>query len=969
MTSALPTGTVTFLFTDIEGSTRLLQHLGDSYATVLAEHQTLLRQAFTEHGGVEIDTAGDGFFVAFPTAPTAVAAAAAATRALAAHSWPEGAALRVRMGLHTGAPQHVGNRYVGLDVHRAARIAAAGHGGQILLSASTRALTAEDLPEGVTLRDVGAHRLKDLQHPEPITQLVLAELPSDFPPLKTLDRQAHNLPIQPTVLLGREEQVLALSALLGRPDVRLVTVTGPGGIGKTRLALQVAAEVLEDFPDGVWFVTLSRLSDPELVLPTIAQSLGLREVVGQPMAQTLAEHLRKMQLLLVLDNFEQVVVAAPQVGELLAQCSELKVLVTSRVPLHLRGEQDYALPPLPLPESGMLPPPERLTQYAAVALFVERASATRADFRVTAANAPAIAEICARLDGLPLAIELAASRVRLLSPEVLLSRLSSQLQLLTGGARDLEARQQTMRATIAWSVALLGNEEQVLFRRLSVFVGGGTLESIEAVCLDPKGVEPLGLDLLDGLGALVEQSLLQRREEEGAELRFGMLHVIREYALEQLSKSGEAEMLQHAHTAYYLALAEQLGLQLDGPHGLTLRSRLAREHDNLRAALSWSLEQGAAETAARLWVALYWFWTVSAHWNEQQQWLAKILSVAEALPPQLRARLLNRAGHFANLRGDYAEASHYLEESLRLFRSIDDRDGMGKVLGDLGGLALDHGDFELADQLFEESLNLLREVGDRTWVVRTLMLYENLPYVRGDYPAARKLTEQALTLAESQGDSHDIAVCKTELAWLALLGGDEVSAETLLQEALAVQQQLNDANCGGATLELLGLLALERGDAAGAHMRLEEGLACYTQIAKQFGIARVQIRMGMAYLVGGEVQEAEGTYRAGLSILRRLEPGLWNKQRIALGLTGLAEVALAQGNPERAARLLGAGIHVLASMGVGPPPLPPRLQARRDQVVARTREALGETTWEAAFAAGEALSLDDALIEAIIPGA
>jgi class 3 adenylate cyclase len=324
--STLPTGTVTFLFTDIEGSTRLLQRLGDAYAQLLDEHQRLLRQSWVEYGGVEVDTAGDGFFVAFPTAPAAVAAAASATRALAAHSWPEGNAVRVRMGLHTGAPQLVGERYVGLDVHRAARIAAAGHGGQILLSESTRVLAARDLPEGTMLRDLGAHRLKDLRQPEHLTQLVLAELPSDFPPLKTLDRRAHNLPIQPTPLLGRDELVATISALLCRSDVQLVTVTGTGGIGKTRLALEVAAEVLEDFPDGVWFVRLSRLVDPALVLPTIAQTLSVKEMLSQSIAQTLAEYLHNKHLLLVLDNFEQVVAAATEVAALLEICAGLRVL-------------------------------------------------------------------------------------------------------------------------------------------------------------------------------------------------------------------------------------------------------------------------------------------------------------------------------------------------------------------------------------------------------------------------------------------------------------------------------------------------------------------------------------------------------------------------------------------------------------------------------------------------------------------
>ncbi|MDE3228384.1 MAG: adenylate/guanylate cyclase domain-containing protein, partial [Chloroflexota bacterium] len=509
----LPSGTVTFLFTDIEGSTQLLQRLGPAYARALGEHQALLRAAFAAHDGAEVDTQGDAFFVAFPSALQAAEAAAEATRDLATHAWPDGATLRVRMGLHSGAPQLVGDHYVGLDVHRAARIAAAGHGGQILLSDATRTLVEHNLPAGATLRAVGAHRLKDLQEPEPLFQLVLAGLLADFPPLKTLDTHQHNLPLQPTPLLGREQQMATLTTLLRRVDVRLVTLTGPGGIGKTRLSVQVAAELIEDFADGVWFVRLSRLSDPALVIPTIAQTLGLKEQGATSLAETLRAHLAEKRLLLVLDNFEQVIGAANAVAGLLAASPGLKALVTSRTPLHLRGEREVALKALPLPPATRQLDPEQVSLYAAVALFIERAQAARVDFAVTAANAPAIAEICAQLDGLPLAIELAAARVKLLPPEALLTRLSHALKLLTGGARDLEERQQTMRAAIAWSDDLLSPAERALFRRLSIFVGGATLEAVEAVCAAPEDAEPLDLDVFDGLGVLVDHSLVQQRED------------------------------------------------------------------------------------------------------------------------------------------------------------------------------------------------------------------------------------------------------------------------------------------------------------------------------------------------------------------------------------------------------------------------------------------------------------------------
>jgi predicted ATPase/class 3 adenylate cyclase len=951
---------VTFLFSDIEGSTRLLQRVGgDRYAQVLGQHQRLLRGAWTAHGGVEVDTQGDSFFVAFPSAPQAVAAAAEATQALAAHPWPEDAALRVRIGLHTGAPARAGDNYVGLDVHRAARIAAAGHGGQVLLSQATRDLAEHDLPEGAVLRDVGAHRLKDLQHGEQLYQLVLPGLPSDFPPLKTLDRHAHNLPVQPTPLLGREEMLTTVCALLRREDVRLVTLTGPGGIGKTRLSVQIAAELVDNFPDGVWFVRLSRLTDPALVIPTVAQTLGLKEQGGQPITETLREYLRDRQLLLALDNFEQVVEAAPEVSTLLEAAPHLKILVTSRVALHLRGEREQPLAPLPLPDPSHLPPPERVSQYAAVALFVERAQAARPDFAVTTTNTPAIAEICARLDGLPLAIELAAARVKVLPPEALLARLSSRLTLLTGGPRDLEARQQTMRATIAWSEDLLAPAEQVLFRRLSVFVGGCTLEAAEEVCAAPEAVEPLGIDLLDGLAALVDQSLVQQREEEG-EPRFGMLHVIREYALDWLEEGGEANAVHHAHADYYVNLVEEAKQVLRKEFQHAWLDRVEREHDNLRAALGWSLEQGAAETAGRLCVALAEvFWMVHGHWNEARRWLARVLSLAERLPPRQRADLLRRAAYYAKMQGDSPAATRQYEESLALYRGMDDRVWSGRVLRGLAGLYVAQEQFVQAQQLFDECLILARETRDDDDLYEVLKEQADLACVLGDYPAAKSHIDQSLVAAQRGGDAHDIAECKDRLGWLALLRGDVAAAQALLDEALAVQEHLSDTNCSATSLGYLGLVVLERGDAVVAQERLEQSVARFREIGKQSQIAETLSWVGATRFAAGDLQGADDAYLASLCIAGALA----SRQRIAACFHGLAEVALARRRPERATRLLGAAAGVLGELPSAP--LPPSLTARRERVAIEARQALGEEAWIALYAAGKALSREEAVAQAL----
>jgi predicted ATPase/class 3 adenylate cyclase len=953
----LPTGTVTFLFSDIEGSTRLLQRVGgESYADLRGQHQALLRAAWVAHQGVEIGTEGDSFFVAFPSAPQAVAAAAEATQALSVHAWPEGADIRVRIGLHTGVPLLAGDTYVGLDVHRAARIAAAGHGGQVLLSEATRALVVHELPVGVMLRDLGAHRLKDLQHAEQLFQVVLPGLPSDFSPLKSLDGRPHNLPVQPTPLLGREQVLGAVSTLLRRDDVRLVTLTGPGGIGKTRLSVQVAAELLDDFSDGVWFVRLSRLTDPALVVKTVAQTLGLKEQGSQPIAETLREHLHDRYLLLVLDNFEQLVGAAPEVSALLEAAPRLKVLVTSRMALHLRGEREQPLAPLPLPDTSHLPPPERLSQYAAVALFVERAQATRPDFAITVSNALAIAEICARLDGLPLALELAAARVKLLPPEALLARLFSRLKLLTGGPRDLEARQQTMRATIAWSEELLAPDERALFRRLAVFLGGCTLEAAEAVCAAPAGGKPLEIDLLDGLATLVDQSLVQQREEDG-EPRFGMLHVIREYALERLEESGEAEALRQAHAGYYLTLAEQAEQGLRGPDQTAWLEQLEREHDNLRAALGWSLEHGAPETAVRLCGALGYFWVRRGHWNEGRRWLGRALNASEAVPLGLHAQLLKWAGFVARMQGEYMEASALLEESLSLFREVGDTAGTGDVLAELGQCAVAQEQLERAARQFEESLAFLEAAGNRPGVLYVLEAQVQLAEGRGDFPAASKLLEQALALAEVLGDAHMIAMCKMELGEHALLRGDDAVAASLLHEALTIQQDLNDTNCSSISLRELGALALERGDSTAAQELLEQSLAGFEELSSQASIARTLVWLGLARFAASDIEGAESTYLASLHVERLLA----NRQGTATCFEGLAEVALARGQPARAVRLLGAAAQVLGELP--PAPLPPTLAARRERVALDARQALGEEAWAVAYEAGQALSLEEAVAE------
>jgi predicted ATPase/class 3 adenylate cyclase len=904
----LPSGTVTFLFTDIEGSTRLLQQLGERYAGVLAEHQQLLRLAIDQHNGRLVDTQGDSFFAAFPRAVDALNAAAQSQCDLAAHDWPEGAALRVRMGLHTGEPQLSAAHYTGIDVHRAARIAAAAHGGQVLLSQTTFDLVESDLPEGLALRDLGEHRLKDLRRPKHLYQLLIAGQPSDFPHIKTLDALPNNLPIQLTSFIGRELELKALGSMLEAS--RLLTLTGVGGTGKTRLALQAAAEALDGFRDGAWLVELAPLSDPALVPQAVAIALELREQAGRSFMDTFKDYLSRKELLLVLDNCEHLVEACAELADTLLHAAPgLKILATSREALGISGEATFPVRSLSLPRLEH-PTPESIGPYEAVRLFIDRAQAVQPDFQVTSQNAPAVAQVCARLDGIPLAIELAAARVKGLGIDQIAARLDDRFRLLTGGSRTALPRQRTLQATIDWSYRLLSEEERLLLRQLSVFPAGGgwTLEAAEQVCQ--------GGDVMDLLLRLVDKSLVVADTETG-EPRYHMLETIRQYAQEKLDDAGEADAARDRHLEYFHLLAAQASPHLKSARQLEWLERLDVEHDNLRLALGWAQAGGSVLKGLALVTDLEMFWIYRAYIHEPVPVIENLLG--RQLPSGSAA---------------LAALAHQIAATLQLFQ---------RNMAAARAHAL-------------ESERLLMQLGpagnSRLAEVRGLFL--EIDAETGPDPSRqRRAYKQVLELAKGSGNSWYEAHAIKNLGMTYRRSGDFREVRQLLEQSLAIFTRCGDGLRASEQDMTLGILAFEEGDYAEARLRLQAAVAFFRRARFNIQLDTPLWMLGVLSLREGDLPQAVAWYTECLQCDMQL--GIDNQ--VAECLLGFARIAGLQGKPQRAAQLLGAAQAELERRHL---PLETFDEADLQELDALLRHELGEAVFETNAGRGRILSLDQA---------
>lgn len=915
MLSSRPTGTVTFLFTDVEGSTRLWEEHPTQMKAALARHDEIVRHAIETSGGTIIKNTGDGFHAAFDTGLNGVAAVIAAQRALHATAWDEiqPRKLRVRAALHTGEADERAGDYYGPSLNRAARLMSIAHGGQTLLSTTTADLVRDQLPSKASLRDLGEHRLKDLVRSEHVFQLLTTGLPAEFPPLRSVDAFPNNLPVQLTTFIGRERELEQAKARLA--SARLLTMIGPGGTGKTRLSLQLGAELLPQFADGAWVAELAPVSDPALVMPTVASVFGVREQLGMSLHELLLDFLRAKELLLIVDNCEHLIEACAQfIEQLLHTAPNLKIVASSREALGIPGETVYRVPSLSLPESAGSSR-AALAQSESAQLFVERASAANPRFSLTDQNAAAIAQICRRLDGIPLALELAAARATVFSAEQISSRLDDRFRLLTGGSRTALPRQQTLRALIDWSHDLLSEPERALFRKFSVFAGGCTYEAAEAICSE--------MDVLNLLTQLVNKSLVAVEDENGSP-RYRLLETVRQYARDKLLESGESEAARDTHFDYFFKLAKSAEPMLDGLQAREWVAKLEAEHDNFRAALDWGLEKNV-EGVLRMVPSLVRFWNRQGHEEEGRQIISEALARAERIPVP--------AG----------EAGLQWKKVLSLAWQA------------LTMLAYSQGDAVRAGESAARAADLAREVGDMATLSLVLAFQASVLIIRSEPQKALERLEEAAAAGRASKDKQGLAMAMSMYAQaLTMLDSAPEAVRRYAEEGQALMHESGDRWAEAISQVGMAMSARYRGNYAEARARLTGARPVYIELGDRHRANMIRSELAHLDRLEGHMDEAEAAYRETILEWKRLG----HRAAVAHQLECIAAIALRRQDHGRATRLYGAAAALREGINISMTDLE---KIEYEQQIASLRASLDEKEFARLWGEGQALSMDEAI--------
>ncbi len=963
--SVLPEGTVTFLFTDIEGSTKLLKRLRETYARVLKEQRMILQEAFSKHGGHMVDTRGEEFFVAFQRATESVAAAVQAQRELAKHEWPEDIQLRVRMGIHTGEPWVREEGYIGMDVHRAARIANLGHGGQVLLSETTTALVIDDLPEGVNLEDLGRHRMKDVPRMEKIHQLVIDGLRHAYPPLKSLEAEVpeadrapnHNLPAELTPFIGREDELATILSMLGDPSCRLVTLLGVGGMGKTRLALRAAGELLDRFPDGVWLVEFAKLRDAELVPQHTAAVFGVnaqQAEEGRSVSDVLVNFLRDRNLLLVLDNCEHLIKTCAEFAEmLLKQCPRIKILATSRENFGIASEHTFIVPAMEIPDETLSL--EDIKAFEAMLFFEDRARAAVPMFNINPQNIDPIVEICRRLDGIPLAIELAAARIKILSPDQIAMLLHDRFRLLRGGPRTALVRHQALQATLEWSYNLLTEPEQHLFTRLAVFAGGWTLEAVEGLLTGDIDGE---LTVLELLSSLVDKSLVMVSHNNST-TRYGMLETVQQYASELLEASGQEAEYRHRHAEYFITLAEQADPELRGANQIIWLNTLDDERENLRAALRWLTAADQANDAARLVAALGWYWFMRGDWVEAWHWVTTILDLPTDPEPIVRAKAICRAGGLQLIQGNMAGPPDLIREALAIFTEYDEQEGLAWCSNLMGQLAtykqIDSG---TGIQYLNQSIEHFQHLDDEWGVAWSNRYLGQLAEIEGDVERALTLQEWALQGFKKIGDYWNATHSQYLIGGTLRDSGQYEQSENAYRKSLEMCQEIQNDVMEAHALQGLGFIAFEYGRYREAEAHLRDAL----EVMKRIGDDNCSAR---GYYFLARIAQQDHDYRLGIEYLResiKIYKKLNREGNMAACLALYGEIEGIQGHFYQAAKLLGAASNLSSR---SPDHQFSILLKELDIQVQRIQEQMKESEFKRAYAEGYAMTVDQVVAYAL----